>query len=125
MRLIDAERLKEDYKKYVAIVSITSRGMPGDATEDIRGCIDRLDASPTVHIALQWISVDDELPPEKGEYLVAYWPCHWDRVYRNKGMQVSFDSYRGNGHWAKNKYQLVTYWMEKPEPPHEESEANQ
>ena len=66
--------------------------------------------------ACEWVSVDDRLPDCKGEYIVAYHPCHWDYVDYDK-VQVGTDSFSGKSSWAKRKYQRVTHWMPKPEPP--------
>lgn len=68
----------------------------------------------------EWISVSDRLPDSRGEYIVAYHPCYWDNV--EPEMKVGVDSFRGNKNggnksWAKHKYQRVTHWMPKPEPP--------
>lgn len=67
-----------------------------------------------------WISVEDRLPDVRGEYIVAYHPCYWDDV--KEEISVGMDSFRGgknktNKVWAKHKYQRVTHWMDKPEPP--------
>lgn len=62
-----------------------------------------------------WISVDDRLPKEKGDYLVAYHPCHWDNV--DDEICVGIDNFRGKTAWAKKKYRRVTHWMPLPEPP--------
>ncbi len=62
-----------------------------------------------------WISVDDRLPKEKGDYLVAYHPRHWDNV--DDEICVGIDNFRGKTAWAKKKYQCVTHWMPFPEPP--------
>lgn len=67
---------------------------------------------------MEWISVKDRLPEEKGEYIVAYHLCHNDNVYA--GMLVGTDSFRGKNAWAKKKYQRVTRWMQFPELPKEE-----
>ena len=67
---------------------------------------------------MEWISVKDRLPEAKGQYLVAYHPCYWDRV--NEEMVTGIDSYKGGNTkhcWAKNKYQRVTHWMPLPKPP--------
>lgn len=64
----------------------------------------------------EWVSVDDRLPDCKGEYIVAYHPCHWDYVDYDK-VRVGMDSFSGKSSWAKRKYQRVTFWMTKPEPP--------
>lgn len=61
-----------------------------------------------------WISVNERLPEEKGEYLVTYHPCYWDRV--SEETCVGLDSFRGKTSWAKHKFQKVTAWMSKPEP---------
>ena len=67
----------------------------------------------------EWISVEERLPPEKGEYLVAYHPCYWDHVYPET--RTGIDTFRGKAAWAKKKYQRVTHWMPLPEPPKEET----
>lgn len=73
----------------------------------------------------EWISVKDKSPQEKGQYLVAYHPAHWDSVNYEK-TAVDVDSFRGGNaykrsSWAHNKYWLVTHWMPLPEPPKGES----
>lgn len=69
---------------------------------------------------MNWTSVDDMLPNEKGEYLVVYHPCHWDRVHTDQ-IFVGLDTFRGKTTWAKKKYQKVTHWTPLPEPPKEGS----
>ena len=63
----------------------------------------------------EWISVENELPKEAGEYLVTYHPCRRGNV-REDVVIVGVDSFRGKTTWAKNKYQKVIAWMPKPEP---------
>ena len=70
-----------------------------------------------------WVSVDDRLPGESGEYIVAYHPCHWDSVHTDK-TYVGLDTFRGKTTWAKKKYQKVTHWMPKPEPPKEDTDVD-
>lgn len=53
-----------------------------------------------------WVSVDDRLPEEKGEYLVTYHPCYWDRVQDE--VCVGIDTFRGKTAWAKKK--ISTYY---------------
>ena len=64
----------------------------------------------------EWIPVKDRLPEEKGEYIVAFHPCYWDSVNENQTC-VGIDTFRGKNAWAKKKFQRVTHWMEKPQPP--------
>jgi predicted RNA-binding Zn-ribbon protein involved in translation (DUF1610 family) len=66
-----------------------------------------------------WTNVQDELPKEKGEYIVAYHPCYWDHV--RDEWKVGLDSFRGKTTWAKAKYQKVTHWMPKPDLPKEDN----
>lgn len=68
-----------------------------------------------------WIRVEDELPKNRGEYIVAYHPCYWDDVNYNE-ISVGMDSYRktkeySNKSWAEHKYQRVIAWMPKLNPP--------
>lgn len=70
--------------------------------------------------ASPWHRVEEELPKEPGEYIVAYHPCYWDDV-KTKVTKVGIDNFRGKSAWAKKKYQRVTHWMEKPEPPKEDA----
>lgn len=62
----------------------------------------------------EWVSCDERLPEEKGEYLVTYHPCYWDNV--DKEVMVGIDTFRGKTKWAKSKYQRVIAWMPKPNP---------
>lgn len=64
----------------------------------------------------EWISVEDRLPEEKGEYLVTYHPCWWDDVKYDE-ICVGMDSFRGKTSWAKRKFQRVTHWRPLPKPP--------
>jgi hypothetical protein len=87
-----------------------------DTDEDKEYVIERLrNELPT---ASPWHRVEEELPKEAGEYIVAYHPCWWDDV-KTKVTKVGIDNFRGKSAWAKKKFQRVTHWMEKPEPPKE------
>ena len=68
----------------------------------------------------KWISVEDRLPEEKGEYLVVFHPCWWDDVKWTKTC-VGIDTFRGKTAWAKKKFQRVTHWMPMPKPPKEDN----
>lgn len=71
---------------------------------------------PDRDLTCEWVSVDDRLPDCKGEYIVAYHPCCWDNVKYDKVL-VGMDSFTGKSSWYRRKYQRVTHWMPKPEPP--------
>lgn len=73
---------------------------------------------PSVLIAVPWHRVEDGLPKEAGEYIVAYNPCWWNDV-KTSVTEIGIDTFRGKTSWAKRKFQRVTHWMEKPEPPKE------
>ncbi len=82
-----------------------------------------VDNIPTVPYSPRWHRVEE--PPKKpGEYIVAYHPCYWDDV-NTKVTEVGIDNFRGKSAWAKKKYQRVTHWMEKPEPPKEAADGEQ
>ena len=68
--------------------------------------------------ASPWHRVEEELPKEAGEYIVAYHPCWWNDV-KTSVTEIGIDTFRGKTSWAKRKFQRVTHWMEKPEPPKE------
>ena len=78
---------------------------------------ERLKQAPSTY---EWIPCSERLPEEKGEYLVAYHPCHWDDVEAE--VKVGVDSFRGKTSWAKQKYQRVIAWM--PLPPVYQEEDN-
>lgn len=61
-----------------------------------------------------WIPCIERLPNERGEYLVTYHPCYWDRV--EDDIKVGIDTFRGKTAWAKKKYQKVIAWQPLPEP---------
>lgn len=65
---------------------------------------------------MKWISIEDRLPDEAGQYLVAFHPCYYDMVCTDKTI-VGIDSFRGKTAWAKKKRQKVTHWMPLPQPP--------
>lgn len=77
---------------------------------------DRINALPT---ASPWHRVE-EPPKEAGEYIVAYHPCWWEDV-KTSVTEIGIDTFRGKTSWAKRKFQRVTHWMYKPEPPKEEA----
>lgn len=79
-----------------------------------------VDSTPTVPYGPRWHRVEDGLPKESGEYIVAYHPCYWDDV-DTEVTKVGIDNFRGRSTWAKKKFQRVTHWMEKPEPPKEDA----
>ena len=101
--LIDREAVREFIKSY------------RNSTDVAFHMEDHLDEIPAVS---PWHRVEEELPKEAGEYIVAYHPCWWDDV-KTKVTKVGIDNFRGKSAWAKRKFQRGTHWMEKPEPPKE------
>ena len=79
--------------------------------EDVKPIVDSLSLLIETD---DWTPCSEGLPKTAGEYLVTYHPCRWDRV--NSKIKVGFDSFRGKTTWAKNKYQKVVAWKEKPDP---------
>lgn len=71
----------------------------------------------------RWIPVAEQLPEEKGQFLVTYYPCYWNIV--REDVYVGLDSFRGKTTWAKNANQKVIAWQPLPEPyKTQESEKN-
>lgn len=110
MRLIDADALK------VYVSSLSTHPLN---EWDTWGVLAAIDKQPTI-TAPRWHRVEEELPKEPGEYIVAYHPCYWDDV-QTKVTKVGIDNFRGKSAWAKKKFQRVTHWMDKPEPLEEET----
>lgn len=112
MRLIDADALDKRIYNDVPISTFGSiRRMAA-----VRKLVEE---APTVEPASPWHRVEDELPKEAGEYIVAYHPCWWNDV-KTSVTEIGIDTFRGKTSWAKRKFQRVTHWMEKPEPPKED-----
>ena len=111
MRLIDADAA---YKAACEGADNWDGGCSPYRDDCIR---EEMDKVPT---ASPWHRVEDELPKEPGEYIVAYHPCWWDDV-KTKVTKVGVDNFRGKSAWAKKKFQRVTHWMEKPKPPKEDA----
>lgn len=112
-KLIGAELAMKWYEALCAAV-----GGKRDPWMGIRALCDRLAdlIEPDRDLTCEWVSVDDRLPDCKGEYIVAYHPCCWDNVKYDKVL-VGMDSFTGKSSWYRRKYQRVTHWMPKPEPP--------
>lgn len=75
----------------------------------------RMEWCPLMESGDGWIPVTEQLPKEKGLYLVTYHPCYWDNVEEDKTV-VGIDSFRGKSSWAHSKYQRVTAWKPMPKP---------
>ena len=106
--LIDREALKDAVKRYAG-EPIKAKDKKCQAI-----CLDMLgtiDAQPAVS---PWHRVEDGLPKEAGEYIVAYHPCWWDDV-KTSVTEIGIDTFRGKTSWAKRKFQRVTHWIEMPE----------
>ena len=77
-------------------------------------CLDAVADIIKKHMNDDWIPVDEQLPEEKGVYLVTYHPCYWDNV--GFEIRVGIDTFRGKTAWAQRKYQRVIAWRPLPEP---------
>ena len=102
--LIDREAVREFIKSYRHST---------DVAFDMEKHLDEIPA------ASPWHRVE-EPPKESGEYIVAYHPCYWEDVDTSV-TKVGIDNFRGKSAWAKKKFQRVTHWMDKPEPPKEDT----
>ena len=114
-RLVDADTIIEVMKKCAANPENAQALLCYRYAQRI------LEEAPTVEPASPWHRVE-ELPKESGEYIVAYHPCYWEDVDTSV-TKVGIDNFRGKSAWAKKKFQRVTHWMEKPEPPKEDEDA--
>jgi hypothetical protein len=106
MRLIDADKMFQKVWN------------GSDDVYTVNDVLELIDEQPTI-AASPWHR-GEEKPKEAGEYIVAYHPCYWDNVV-TKVTKVGIDNFRGKSAWAKKKFQRVTHWMEKPEPPKEDA----
>lgn len=82
--------------------------------EDMNPIVESLSSLSELIEDGSWTPCSEALPKIAGEYLVTYHPCYWGEV--RPELKVGFDSFRGKTTWAKNKYQKVVAWKEKPEP---------
>ena len=82
--------------------------------EDMNPIVESLSSLSQLIEDGSWTQCSEGLPKIAGEYLVTYHPCYWGEV--RPELKVGFDSFRGKTTWAKNKYQKVVAWKEKPEP---------
>lgn len=113
-RLIDLDQLMK-YPLRRGIEHCDEKNADPRFLNGVESILEWAQTLPTLTPQSEWISADERLPDNKGEYLVAYHPCHWDFV--SDGIRVGLDSFRGKTAWAKKKYQRVTHWMPLPEPP--------
>lgn len=112
--LISREDAITKFKKSCTSESIDKNGIKRGEIHTAmtyEGIIKIIESLPS---AEKWIPVSEELPKEKGEYLVSYHPCHWNTV--SEKVVVGMDTFRGKTTWAKKKYQKVIAWMPLPEP---------
>ena len=98
----------------------------------IHKVVDMVNDAPTVD---EWISVEDRLPKENGEYLVVLgrlndkWGPSVDLRWFAKDMRKCFSIlekfkrrpgwYFHDGEWGDVEDTTVTFWMPKPQPPKE------
>lgn len=122
MRLIDADELIRNLESIIS--DYTSNGIYPEKF-GIDDFIDVVKEIPTLP-APQWISVEDRLPGENGEYIVT--ACDegepYDGTIWNDTVVVCAEYCGGCWTWYENgtEYSLdgiVTHWMPMPEPPEE------
>ena len=82
--------------------------------EDMNPVIESLSSLSELIEDDSWTPCSEGLPKTAGEYLVTYHTRRWEWV--DSKIKVGFDSFRGKTTWAKNKYQKVVAWKEKPDP---------
>ena len=67
-----------------------------------------------------WISVEDELPYESGDYLVAYNIVSYEAPGKNAGIMLfNFNKLE----WIGVYRTVVTHWMALPSPPGNNEQA--
>ena len=113
MRLVDA------YEIGMQLVEMYNNTCDLKTKEALRAAMQIIAGAPTIASPCKWTRIEDSPPPHRGEYLVAYHPCYWDRVQEEE-IRVGTDTFRGKKSWAKAKTQRVTRWMPLPEPPKED-----
>lgn len=117
--LIDRQAAIEELKSYIVDPKMEISENPDDVFQYNSGIRTAVGVIMELPTASPWHRVE-EPPKEAGEYIVAYHPCYWDDV--KKGVtKVGIDNFRGKSAWAKKKFQRVTHWMDKPEPPKEDA----
>lgn len=107
--MIDEKKLIEELKKYEDFLyDLGELSMMSGATT----AISIVKSQPKVG---KWISVEERLPEQKGEYLVTYHPCYRDDI-DTEFYNVGIDNFRNKTSWAKSKYRKVIAWQPLPEP---------
>lgn len=76
----------------------------------------------TETIQLIWHDAMTDLPPRRGQYIVAYHPSLWDDVEYETTLVgidtlVALRSPGDNKSWAHHPYRQIIAWAVKPEPP--------
>ena len=74
---------------------------------------------PTVNLVGKWISVEDRLPNESGEYLTYRAQASSYQILmfsKHHGLWNAFDFMKSK-HAEQNTIRGITHWMPLPEPP--------
>ena len=120
MRLIDADKMLAEVKEVAYDVGENAVTYT-DILNVLRNWVCR---QSTVEAYGQWVSVEDRLPEENGEYIVS--ACDEDGPYDERiwGDTVIVCVEYCDGAWTWQHYNdeydldgIVTHWMPMPEPP--------
>ena len=116
MKLIDADALRRELKE---IYEANNKDVCDERDvfycDAIDDAIKKVDSAPT---ALQWVSVENELPPPETLVLV-YHRAGFFHKRVNETMQITIGSYSNKWHsgFTGNGLSGVTHWMPLPPPP--------
>lgn len=111
---IEQQKDEEIYKAVVSVgINVDKeeliRALAYDRHQYMKGHIDGVaEATP------RWISVEERLPEESGDYLCV---VLWDGGYQGKRIHVVH--YYGNKEWLVNRTDVITHWLPLPETPAE------
>ena len=83
----------------------------------LRRVMQRVVQAPTLTPPNEWVSVEDRLPPDMGDVLVAaFWHERWQTMigWHSDSRKGSWRVYTSHGEVVPGG---VTHWMPLPEPP--------
>jgi len=81
----------------------------GASVSDVISLLDDFKKQLNLGVVMDWVAVKDNLPSEKGSYLVCEEECIFEAFY--------YKEYDCWGDYEVAKYENVTHWMHLPKPP--------